>query len=144
MGKNFWKNKKVFITGHTGFKGSWLTLILKELGAKLYGYALDPISKPNIFDDLKLTRFLEKDFRNDLLNEKVLARALKISKPSIIFHMAAQSSVLVSYKDPINTIKSNVMGTVNVLQALRNCPSLKSAIIVTTDKVYLNLEKKEI
>ena len=142
MGKNFWKNKKVFITGHTGFKGSWLTLILKELGAKLYGYALDPISKPNIFDDLKLTRFLEKDFRNDLLNEKVLARALKISKPSIIFHMAAQSSVLVSYKDPINTIKSNVMGTVNVLQALRNCPSLKSAIIVTTDKVYLNLEKK--
>ena len=91
-----------------------------------------------------MTRFLEKDFRNDLLNEKVLARALKISKPSIIFHMAAQSSVLVSYKDPINTIKSNVMGTVNVLQALRNCPSLKSAIIVTTDKVYLNLEKKEI
>ena len=143
MGKNFWKNKKVFITGHTGFKGSWLTLILKELGAKLYGYALEPISKPNIFDDLKLTRFLEKDFRNDLLNEKVLARALKISKPSIIFHMAAQSSVLVSYKDPINTIKSNVMGTVNVLQALRNCPSLKSAIIVTTDKVYLNLEKKK-
>ena len=85
MGKNFWKNKKVFITGHTGFKGSWLTLILKELGAKLYGYALDPISKPNIFDDLKLTRFLEKDFRNDLLNEKVLARALKISKTKYNF-----------------------------------------------------------
>ena len=108
-----------------------------------YTDILDPISKPNIFNDLKLTRFLEKDFRNDLLNEKVLARALKISKPSIIFHMAAQSSVLVSYKDPINTIKSNVMGTVNVLQALRNCPSLKSAIIATTDKVYLNLEKKK-
>ena len=100
MNKNFWKNKKVFITGHTGFKGSWLVLILKGLGAKITGYALNPISKPNFFDDIKLTQFLEKDYRKDIANFSELNKAIRTSKPSVVIHMAAQSSVLVSYKIP--------------------------------------------
>ncbi len=143
LNKRFWKNKKVFITGHTGFKGSWLTLMLKLLGAKIYGYALNPISKPNFFDELKLTKFLVKDYRDNILNLKKLKNALKRTKPSIVFHLAAQSSVLVSYKNPVDTIKSNVVGTMNILEAISSIKSIKTAVIITTDKVYLNLEKKK-
>ena len=142
MNKNFWKNKKVFITGHTGFKGSWLTLILSSLGAKIVGYSLDPISKPNFFDDLNLSKFLIKDYRNNILNLTQLKTAIKKTKPTIVFHMAAQSSVLVSYSEPTSTIATNVIGTTNFLESIKNIKSIKSAIIVTTDKVYLNLEKK--
>ena len=142
MKKKFWKNKKVFITGHTGFKGSWLTMILSSLGAKIVGYSLDPISKPNFFDDLNLSKFLIKDYRKDILNLKQLKDAVRKSRPSIVFHMAAQSSVLVSYSDPASTIATNVIGTTNFLESIKNIKSIKSAIIVTTDKVYLNLEKK--
>jgi len=139
---NFWKNKTVFVTGHTGFKGSWLTLILSSLGAKVVGYALNPISKPNFFDGAKLTKFLKKDYRSDIKDLKKLKSAIKKIKPSIVLHLAAQSSVLVSYKNPKDTIETNVIGTMNVLEAIRSCKSVKSALIVTTDKVYLNLEKK--
>ncbi len=141
--KNFWKNKKVFITGHTGFKGSWLVLILKHLGAKVYGYALNPISKPNFFDGMKLNRLLEKDYRHDIKNLKKLKEAIKKTNPSIVFHLAAQSSVFVSYKDPIDTVHSNVIGTMNILEALKLNKKIKVGIIVTTDKVYLNLEKNK-
>ena len=140
--KDFWKNKKVLVTGHTGFKGSWMTLILSSLGAKVYGYALDPISKPNFFDGSKLSKFLKKDVRANILNFGKLSNTIKKIKPSIVFHMAAQSSVLVSYKNPSDTIKTNILGTTNFLQSLISCKSVKSAIVVTTDKVYLNLEKK--
>ncbi|MDB9760438.1 CDP-glucose 4,6-dehydratase [Pelagibacteraceae bacterium] len=143
MNKNFWKNKKVLITGHTGFKGSWMTLILHSLGAKIYGYALNPNSNPNFFDGLDLKRYLEKDIRANVENNYKFKNAIDLIKPEIVFHMAAQSSVLVSYKNPLETFKTNVMGTVNVLEALKNSKSVKSAIIVTTDKVYLNLEKKK-
>lgn len=143
MSKNFWKNKKVFITGHTGFKGSWLCLILHSLGAKVVGYALDPISKPNFFDDLKLKKYLVKDYRQDIINFRLLKKAVTAFKPSIVFHLAAQSSVLVSYKDPLDTVSTNVMGTANFLESIKNLKSVKSAIIVTTDKVYLNLEKQK-
>ena len=142
MNKNFWKNKKVFITGHTGFKGSWLVLILKGLGAKITGYALNPISKPNFFDDIKLTQFLEKDYRKDIANFSELNKAIRASKPSVVVHMAAQSSVLVSYKNPEDTINTNIIGTFNVLKAIELNRSVKSAVIVTTDKVYLNDDKK--
>ena len=142
MNKNFWKNKKVFITGHTGFKGSWLVLILKGFGAKITGYALNPISKPNFFDDIKLSQFLEKDYRKDIANFSELNKAIRTSKPSVVIHMAAQSSVLVSYKNPKDTINTNVIGTFNVLKAIELNRSVKSAIIVTTDKVYLNDDKK--
>ena len=143
MSKNFWKNKKVFVTGHTGFKGSWLCLLLHSLGAKVTGYALDPISKPNFFDDLKLKKYLVRDYRENIKNYKLLKKALNDFKPSIVFHLAAQSSVLVSYKNPLDTVSTNVMGTVNLLESIKNLKSVKSAIIVTTDKVYLNLEKKK-
>ncbi len=141
--KNFWKNKKVFITGHTGFKGSWLVLILNSLGARVYGYSLKPPTKPNFFGDLELSKFLKKDYRSNILDLKKLKLAIKKTKPSIVFHLAAQSSVLVSYKDPIDTIKSNVNGTMNILEAIKSTNSVRVGIIVTTDKVYLNLEKNK-
>ena len=103
---------------------------------------LDPISKPNFFDDLKLSKFLKNDFRQDIQNFSKLNKLIKQSKPDIIFHLAAQSSVLVSYEKPEDTLKTNVVGTFNLLQAIRSSKSVKSAIIVTTDKVYLNDDKK--
>jgi len=142
MNQNFWEKKKVLITGHTGFKGSWLTLILSSLGAKIVGYALDPISKPNLFDGLNLKKYLKKDFRNDILDIKKLNSVVKSFKPDIVFHLAAQSSVLESYKTPKDTINVNIIGTINVLEATRFCRTVKSLVVVTTDKVYLNLEKK--
>jgi CDP-glucose 4,6-dehydratase len=143
MRKNFWKNKKVFITGHTGFKGSWLTLILHSLGAKIVGYALNPITKPNFFDNLNLSKYLIKDYRQDINNFIKLNNAIKNFNPSIVFHLAAQSSVLVSYQKPRETVEANVIGTTNLLESMKKTKSIKSAIIVTTDKVYLNQEKKK-
>jgi len=140
---NFWKNKKVLITGHTGFKGSWLTLVLSSLGARITGYALNPISKPNLFDGLNLSKFLENDYRYNILDfEKIKSVILK-KKPQIILHLAAQSSVLESYRTPLSTISSNIMGTANLLEASRSSKTVKSVVIATTDKVYLNLEKKK-
>ncbi len=143
VSKKFWKNKKVFVTGHTGFKGSWLTIILKLLGAKVYGYALNPISNPNFFDNVKLTKLLEKDYRQNIQDLKNLKNAIKKTKPSIVIHLAAQSSVFVSYSDPVDTVQSNVIGTMNLLEAIKSEKSIKAGIIVTTDKVYKNLEKKK-
>ena len=139
---NFFKNKKILITGHTGFKGSWLVVILTHLGAKVSGYALDPISKPNFFDNLQLSKFLENDFRADINNFSKLKKAIKKSKPNIVFHLAAQSSVLVSYNNPEDTLKTNIIGTFNLLEAVKLNKNIKSAIVVTTDKVYLNEDKK--
>ena len=143
MKKNFWKNKKVLITGHTGFKGSWLTLILKSMGAKVIGIALNPISRPNFFDDTKLGFLLDKDYRRNIKNLTFLNKIIKKNRPEIIFHLAAQSSVLMSYRNPIDTIESNVIGTANVLESIRHNNCVKVGIIVTTDKVYLNLEKNK-
>jgi len=140
--KKFWKNKKILITGHTGFKGSWLTLILSDLGAKVYGYALNPISQPNFFDGSGLKKFLKKDFRENILNLKKLKNTIGKVKPDIVFHLAAQSSVLVSYRDPVGTIKTNTIGTINLLEAARSSKNIKCMVIATTDKVYKNLEKK--
>lgn len=144
MNKKFWKNKRVLITGHTGFKGSWLTLILSNFKAKIYGYALNPITSPNFFDDAKLSQFLEEDIRANIMNYNKLSSSIKNINPDIIFHLAAQSSVLVSYLNPIDTINTNILGTINLLEATRNINSIKSLVIVTTDKVYLNLDQKKI
>lgn len=141
MKNNFWNNKSVFITGHTGFKGSWLTLILKNLSANIFGYALNPITNPNFFDGFKLGSLLNNDLREDILDYNKLAKAITKAKPDVLFHLAAQSSVLESYKNPLSTVSTNVMGTVNVLEAVRRVKSIKSVIIVTTDKVYQNLEE---
>jgi CDP-glucose 4,6-dehydratase len=143
MLNNFWKNKKVFITGHTGFKGSWLTLILSQMGAKVVGYSLNPISKPSFFDDCKLKKYLIKDVRSNILNYNKLKKCVSDFKPDIFIHLAAQSSVLESYKTPRETLETNISGTSNILHILKDSKSVKSAIIVTTDKVYLNLEKKK-
>jgi CDP-glucose 4,6-dehydratase len=140
MKDNFWKNKSVFITGHTGFKGSWLTLILKNLGANVSGYALNPITNPNFFDGLQLGSLLNTDFREDILNYKKLEKVINKVQPDIVFHLAAQSSVLESYNKPASTVSTNVMGTINVLEAVKKVKSIKSVIIVTTDKVYQNLD----
>lgn len=142
MKKTFWKNRKILITGHTGFKGSWLTLILNNLGAKIVGYALNPISKPNFFDNCGLNKFIFKDYRSDIRNFKNLNTVVKKFKPEIVFHLAAQSSVLVSYKNSLDTIATNVIGTTNMLEVIKSCRSIKSAVIVTTDKVYQNLERR--
>ena len=117
MKKNFWKNKKVLITGHTGFKGSWLTIILNILGAKVVGYALNPISKPNFFDGLELNQFLFKDYREDILKFNRIDGIVKKFKPQIIIHLAAQSSVLVSYASPLQTVKTNIIGTANLFES---------------------------
>jgi CDP-glucose 4,6-dehydratase len=143
MKKNFWKNKKVLITGHTGFKGSWLTIILNILGAKVVGYALNPISKPNFFDGLQLKQFLFKDYREDILKFNRIDGIVKKFKPQIIIHLAAQSSVLVSYASPLQTVKTNIIGTANLFESLKKYSFVKSVVIATTDKVYLNLEKKK-
>jgi CDP-glucose 4,6-dehydratase len=141
--KNFWRGKKVLITGHTGFKGSWLTIILKSMGAKIIGIALNPISKPNFFDDNNLKKFLKVDYRKNIKHLAFLNKTVKKHKPEIIFHLAAQSSVLASYNDPIDTVETNVIGTTNILECIKSSNIVKVGIIVTTDKVYLNLEKNK-
>ena len=137
--KSFYKNKKVLITGHTGFKGSWLCLLLKSLDADVYGYSLNPPTKPSLFElcDIKskITHF-EGDVR-DLDN---LKNVFDKVKPEIVIHMAAQPIVRDSYKEPVYTYDVNVMGTVNVLECVRLTDSVKSFVNVTTDKVYLNRE----
>ena len=137
--KSFYKNKKVLITGHTGFKGSWLCLLLKSLDADVYGYSLNPPTSPSLFElcDIKskITHF-EGDVR-DLDN---LKNVFDKVKPEIVIHMAAQPIVRDSYKEPVYTYDVNVMGTVNVLECVRLTDSVKSFVNVTTDKVYLNRE----
>ena len=137
---NFFKDKKVFITGHTGFKGSWLTFILHLSGAKVVGYGLKPKNK---FDNFYLLG-LDKKITNyffDIRNIQRLKKALNKSNPEIIFHLAAQALVKNSYKFPLNTFSTNIIGTLNILEELKNLKKLKSAVIVTSDKCYKNKEK---
>ena len=135
---DFYKNKKVFITGHTGFKGSWLCKILLELGAEVTGYALkaDDLSLFEMADIKDKITHIEGDVRN--LNN--LKKAFEISKPEIVFHLAAQPLVIEAYKNPVYTYETNVIGTVNVLECIRNSDTVKSFVNVTTDKVYKNNE----
>lgn len=138
----FFKKKKIFITGHTGFKGSWLAFILHLSGAKILGYSLKPKNK---FDNFYLLN-LDKKIKNhygDIRNEKKLKNQIKKFKPDIIFHLAAQPLVKESYKNPKFTFTTNIIGTLNILEILKEIKSLKSAIIITSDKCYKNYEKKE-
>lgn len=137
MFNSIYKNKRVLVTGHTGFKGSWLCMWLTELGAQVTGYALAPGAQPNHFDglDIKMTSVI-----GDLRNAQKLTAAFETSQPEIVFHLAAQASVLVSYQNPVETFSTNVIGTVNVLEACRTTDSVAAVVVVTTDKCYDNKE----
>ncbi len=137
--KIFFKNKKVFITGHTGFKGSWLSILLKYLGADVCGYALKPPTEPNMFELCGLNSKI-KSIIGDIRNLDFLKNAITNFNPEIIIHMAAQPLVRESYKNPVETYQTNLMGTVNILESARYCSDLKVIINVTTDKCYENKE----
>ena len=135
----FYKGKKILITGHTGFKGSWLCLVLHKLGADIYGYALEPPTIPSLFKEAGIYKFINS-YYGDIRNLKYLTEVLNEVNPEIIFHMAAQPLVRESYKNPIETYEVNVMGTVNILEACRKTKSVRAIVNVTTDKCYLNRE----
>jgi CDP-glucose 4,6-dehydratase len=137
----FWKNKRVFITGHTGFKGSWLCLWLHKLGAQITGYALEPPTNPSLFE-LAQNSSLITSIHGDVRDRKWLTEAISKAAPEIVFHLAAQPLVRDSYKLPVETYETNVMGTVNLLEAVRSAvPSVRAIVNVTTDKVYENPER---
>lgn len=140
MDKEFWKGKRVFITGHTGFKGSWLVMILKEAGAIIAGYSKEIPTQPSIFDSCKIHELLEKDHRGDISDFENLKKCMLEFEPQILFHMAAQPLVRLSYKDPFDTYQTNVMGTLSTLMVANECPQLSTIINVTTDKCYENKE----
>ncbi len=143
INKKFWKNKKVLITGHTGFKGGWMSLALASLNSKVFGYALNPEGKNNFFTKTKIKNIFKQDIRKNITDLKELKKSLKKIKPEIIFHLAAQSSVIESFKNPNNTILTNIIGTTNIIQAAESAKSVKCLIIVTTDKVYQNYKFKK-
>ena len=135
----FWKNKVVLVTGHTGFKGSWLTLWLKSMGAKVIGYSLDPNTAPNLYDTLNL----ESDITSligDIRDLSSLNKCFDKHNPEIVFHLAAQALVRSSYQNPVETYSTNVMGTVNILEAARLSQSVRVIVNITTDKTYENKE----
>lgn len=137
--RSFYKNKKVLITGHTGFKGSWLCILLKSLGAEVYGYSLDAPTNPSLFELCNIKSMITH-FNGDIRDLNSLQSVFFEVKPEIVIHMAAQPIVRDSYKEPVYTYDVNVMGTVNVLECVRQTDSVKSFVNVTTDKVYLNRE----
>lgn len=135
---SIYQNKRVFLTGHSGFKGSWLSLWLQTLGAKVYGYSLAPNTTPNHYDLLHLN--LQASTFDDINNASNLAESLQKCDPEIIFHLAAQPLVRYSYDEPLYTFSTNALGTLNILNSARNCKNLKAIVIITTDKVYANKE----
>jgi CDP-glucose 4,6-dehydratase len=134
-----YKARKVFITGHTGFKGSWLCLLLNKLGADVYGYALAPPTNPSLFEEAKIDELIIS-YIGDIRDFENLQKVIQHIQPEIVIHMAAQPLVRESYKKPVETYTINVMGTVNLLEACRKCPSVKAIVNVTTDKCYENKE----
>ncbi|APJ05179.1 CDP-glucose 4,6-dehydratase [Silvanigrella aquatica] len=137
--QNLYKNKKVFITGHTGFKGSWLTQWLLQLGAEVAGYSLYIPSQPSLYEILNLNSKV-KDYRDDIRNFNSLLSAIQDFKPDIIFHFAAQPIVMESYRAPKENFDVNVMGMVNVLDAIRVTKGIQAAVLITSDKCYENVE----
>jgi len=146
-GNNFWKGKKVLITGHTGFKGTWLTLLIQYLGAEIWGYSLEPKTSKCLFNQLDIFNSTEKIIV-DKMHHKIgnindlntLKEYLEISNPDIIFHLAAQALVIDSYQDPISTWETNLIGTLNLMEASKSLKRECALVVITTDKVYRNKE----
>ncbi|MEF8700033.1 MAG: CDP-glucose 4,6-dehydratase [Candidatus Accumulibacter sp. UW26] len=136
----FWYRRRVFVTGHTGFKGGWLALWLQSLGAEVYGYALTPPTKTNLFTIAEVEAGMARSEIADIRDAERLRAAMQSARPEIVFHLAAQSLVRHSYAQPVDTYAVNVMGTVNLLEAARSTPGLKAVVNVTTDKCYENRE----
>lgn len=140
MNREFWRGKRVFLTGHTGFKGGWLALWLADMGAEVHGYALSAPTEPNFFSVCKLQAHLKNSTIADIRDAAALTRAMQVAQPHIVLHLAAQSLVRYSYTAPVETYAVNVMGTVNLLEAVRQTPGVRAIVNVTTDKCYENRE----
>ncbi|WP_409261689.1 CDP-glucose 4,6-dehydratase [Pseudomonas putida] len=135
----FWDDKRVLVTGHTGFKGSWLVLWLQSLGAKVTGFALDPSTEPSLFELARIGEGID-DRRGDVRDLGVLLELVAEVQPEIVLHLAAQPLVREGYRDPLGTYSTNVMGTLNLLEAIRQVGGVRACVVVTTDKVYANQE----
>ena len=139
MNPEFWRDKRVLITGHTGFKGSWLALWLHQMGAQVTGLALPPVTDPNLFDAARVGEGVNS-ILGDIRDLALVQRVVRDAAPEVVFHLAAQALVRRSYKDPVETYQTNVMGTVHVLEAIRHTPSVRAVVSVTSDKAYENRE----
>lgn len=137
---DFWRDKRVLLTGHTGFKGSWLAICLHELGAEVHGLALAPPTTPSMYDCAGVANLLGSDIRADIRDAEAVAKSVQRLQPDIVLHLAAQPLVRASYQAPAETYAINVMGTLHVLEAIRRTGSVKAVVVVTTDKCYENRE----
>jgi len=135
--RTFWQGKRVFLTGHTGFKGSWLSVWLASLGTEVKGYALNPPTSPSLFDEAEVGKVIDSQI-GDIRDQDALYESMLKFNPDILIHMAAQPLVRYSYDSPIETYEINVIGTANVLEVARSCPNLKAIVNITTDKCYEN------
>lgn len=138
--QSFWKGRSVFLTGHTGFKGSWLSFLLHLFGAEVHGYSLPAPTKPSLFEALNISSLIASSTIGDIRDQKSILEAFKASKASIGLHLAAQPMVLSSYENPLETYDTNVAGTASFLQAALSVDTLKSVVVITTDKCYENKE----
>jgi CDP-glucose 4,6-dehydratase len=140
MNAEFWRGRRVFVTGHTGFKGSWLSIWLTHLGAEVHGYATKPPTTPNLFTEASAVGDLANHTVADIVDAEALRSAMRAAAPEVVFHLAAQPLVRHSYQEPVTTYAVNVMGTVHLLEAVRACESVRAVVVVTTDKCYENRE----
>jgi CDP-glucose 4,6-dehydratase len=139
MNPDFWKDKRVFLTGHTGFKGSWMALWLQSLGAAVTGFALPPPTRPSLFEEARVSDGM-LSIIGDIRELSAVRKAMDAARPEVVIHMAAQPLVRYSYQNPVETYATNVMGTVHLLEAVRNTPCVKAVVNITTDKCYENRE----
>lgn len=140
MNPSFWRDRRVFLTGHTGFKGGWLVLWLESLGARVHGYALPPPTTPSLFEVARVSCHLRGSTVGDLADQAALTASLRAAEPEVVFHLAAQPLVRRAFDLPVETFATNVMGTVHLLEAARQCPGIRALVNVTTDKCYENQE----